>query len=262
LVRRWIIYGAAGFALALGAPLGCLLFRQIIGIASGGPSTDFAAHRFFYLYLALGTSVAFTLFGVVLGLLADRLVAANAKLRGLAVTDGLTSLRNARYFNELLPIEAARADRQRQPLGLVVMDIDNFKRINDRFGHAVGDRALMHVAGVLSRCIRKVDIACRIGGEEFAVICPGAGLDDAKRIAERILDEMKQEALPETDPPERLTASAGVAVHSFDRQCSDLFLAADAALYAAKRSGKDRVATGRPARSFQKERQITGTDRH
>jgi diguanylate cyclase (GGDEF)-like protein len=238
------------------------------GEAAAGFGADFQAHRFFYLYLAVGTLIVFTSFGIFLGLVADRLVAVNAELQGLAVTDALTSLRNARYFNELLPVELARADRQNQPLALVIIDLDNFKRINDRFGHAAGDRALAHCASVLSRSIRMVDIPCRIGGEEFAVICPGAGLEDARRVAERILVGLKESPLPNTNPPERLTGSAGVAMHSLGSDYKDLFLAADAALYAAKRSGKDRVATSRqpvevqpPAIAVQLPA-ITGTDGH
>src|SRR5215813_8059321 len=243
-VRRSIAYGAAGFALGLGAPIGSLLLRQIIGLTTG-PLPDFEAHRFFYLYLAIGTSIVFTSFGFVLGLMADRLVAANAKLQGLAVTDSLTSLRNSRYFNEVLPVETARAERQKQSLGLVVIDLDNFKRINDRLGHAAGDRALVHFAAVLHRSIRRVDIPCRIGGEEFAVICPGAGLEDSARVAERILVTLKESPLPHTSPPERLTASAGVSVRAPGQDHEELLLAADAALYEAKRAGKDRIATSR-----------------
>ena len=261
-VRRSIAYGAVGFALGLGAPIGSLLLRQIIGLATG-PLPDFEAHRFFYLYLAIGTSIAFTSFGFVLGLMADRLVAANAKLQGLAVTDSLTSLRNSRYFNELLPVETARADRQKQSLGLVVIDLDNFKRINDRLGHAAGDRALVHFAAVLHRSIRKVDIPCRIGGEEFAVICPGAGLEDTRRVAERILTGLKEHPFSQANSPEpeRLTASAGVAVHSHEQDYKALFIAADTALYTAKKAGKDQVATARQPVA-ESGRAITGTDGH
>jgi diguanylate cyclase (GGDEF)-like protein len=259
-VRRSIAYGAVGLALGLGAPIGSLLFRQLIGLTTG-PLVDFEANRFFYLYLAVGTSIVFTSFGFVLGLLADRLVAANAKLQGLAVTDSLTSLRNSRYFNEVLPLETARADRQNQSLGLVVIDLDNFKRINDRLGHAAGDRALVHFASILVRSIRKVDIPCRIGGEEFGVICPGAGLEDTRRVAERILTGLKEHPFSQVNLPERLTASAGVAVHSFEQDHKELFLAADTALYMAKKSGKDQVAPARQSIA-ESERAITGTDRH
>ncbi len=258
---RWFVYTAFGFALALGAPMGGLLLRQIVGAAPMGVAADFEAHRFFYVYLAIGTSVAFSSFGFVLGLVADRLVAVNAKLQGLAVTDALTSLRNSRYFNELLPVESARAERQQQPLGLVILDLDNFKRINDRYGHAAGDRALVHAAAVISGCIRKVDTACRIGGEEFAVVCPGAALDDTRRVAERILAGLRESPLPQTNPPERITASAGVAVYQPGHDFEELSLAADAALYAAKRAGKDRVAASRQALAIQGPA-IAGTHRH
>jgi len=255
-VPRWLLYGSLGFVLALGAPVGFLLLRELMGAATS-LQEEFAANRLFYLYLGLGNLVAFTAFGALLGAIADRLVATNEKLQALAVTDALTLLRNARYFSEVLPLESARADRQKQSLGLIIIDLDNFKRINDRFGHVTGDRALVHFASVLLRSIRRVDIPCRIGGEEFAVICPGAGLEDSARVAERILVTLKESPLPHTSPPERLTASAGVSVRAPGQDHEELLLAADAALYEAKRAGKDRIATSRlPAEG---EPAVTGT---
>jgi len=255
-VPRWLLYGSLGFVLALGAPVGFLLLRELMGAATS-LQEEFAANRLFYLYLGLGNLVAFTAFGALLGAIADRLVATNEKLQALAVTDALTLLRNARYFSEVLPLESARADRQKQSLGLIIIDLDNFKRINDRFGHVTGDRALVHFASVLLRSIRRVDIPCRIGGEEFAVICPGAGLEDSARVAERILATLKESPLPHTSPPERLTASAGVSVRAPGQDHEELLLAADAALYEAKRAGKDRIATSRlPAEG---EPAVTGT---
>jgi len=255
-VPRWLLYGSLGFVLALGAPVGFLLLRELIGAATS-LQEEFAANRLFYLYLGVGNLVAFTAFGALLGAIADRLVATNEKLQALAVTDALTLLRNARYFSEVLPLESARADRQKQSLGLIIIDLDNFKRINDRFGHVAGDRALVHFASVLLHSIRRVDIPCRIGGEEFAVICPGAGLEDSARVAERILATLKESPLPHTSPPERLTASAGVSVRAPGQDHEELLLAADAALYEAKRAGKDRIATSRlPAEG---EPAVTGT---
>lgn len=255
---RRLRYALLGLVLGLGAPLGCLLLRQAIGSAPT-LAEDVVAHRFFYLYLAIANVIALTLFGALLGTMADRLVVANAQLQALAVTDALTMLRNTRYFSEVLPLESARADRQGQSMGLVVIDLDNFKRINDRFGHAAGDRALVHFAGVLSRSIRRGDIACRIGGEEFAVICPGAGLEDSRGVAERILATLKETPLPGTNPPVRLTASAGVSVRTPGEAHSALFLAADAALYEAKRSGKDRTVCSRAAPA--KAAALAGTQR-
>jgi diguanylate cyclase (GGDEF)-like protein len=240
----------------LGAPVGFLLLRELTGAATS-LREEFAANRLFYLYLWIGNLVALTAFGALLGAMADRLVATNGKLQALAVTDALTLLRNARFFSEVLPLESARADRQNQSLGLIIIDLDNFKRINDRFGHVAGDRALVHFASVLLRSIRRVDIPCRIGGEEFAVICPGAGLEDSARVAERILATLKESPLPHTSPPERLTASAGVSVRAPGQDHEELLLAADAALYEAKRAGKDRIATSRL--SAEGEPAVTGT---
>jgi two-component system cell cycle response regulator len=126
------------------------------------------------------------------------------------------------------------------PLSLIVMDLDRFKELNDRLGHDVGDAALSHAAGVLRASIREVDLACRIGGDEFAVICPGASLEGATAVAERARTAL--EKTPFRAPngePVALTASLGVsALNDGDRQ---LFQAGDHALYAAKAEGRNRV---------------------
>jgi len=162
-----------------------------------------------------------------------------------AVTDGLTQLYNQIYFHQRLEQELARARRYGRPLSLLMLDIDDFKLYNDTFGHLDGDRVLAKIAAVLTGAVRNVDVACRYGGEEFAIILPETGLESARAAGERIRCLVEQ-AFSENggEHPEPLTVSIGVAsfpVHASARL--DLIDAADRALYLSKRSGKNRVNT-------------------
>jgi diguanylate cyclase (GGDEF)-like protein len=163
------------------------------------------------------------------------------QLRELASTDPLTGLPNRRTFQERLEAELARSRRDGRPLSLVLFDVDDFKSVNDRDGHPAGDAVLSGFARVLDAETRGADVVCRIGGEEFAALLPGADAEDAARYAERALARMRETAL-HTWP---VTASAGVATTCGDRAGADLFRRADDCLLAAKRAGKDRVAAER-----------------
>lgn len=158
-------------------------------------------------------------------------------LRQAAERDTLTGLRNRRAcWNDLEPaVAGASTDR---PVALAVVDVDDFKRINDRHGHAVGDLALRHVADRLSRGVRETDRVYRVGGEEFVVALPGASEEEAVTVLERVRRGVKQ--IRAEVPP--MTVSIGVALAPDSGQTMDaLFKTADEALYAAKHSGKDRV---------------------
>jgi diguanylate cyclase (GGDEF)-like protein len=157
-----------------------------------------------------------------------------------ALTDGLTGLRNYRYFRSRLREELARSARFRRATALALLDLDDFKRVNDRFGHAAGDGVLRRVAEELARRCRATDVLCRYGGEELAVILPETGREDAHRLAER-LRLATQEQFREKYA---LTVSIGVAVAAeppFDAEA--LIRAADVALYQAKTGGKNQVCT-------------------
>ncbi|WP_231758373.1 diguanylate cyclase [Microbulbifer elongatus] len=156
-------------------------------------------------------------------------------------TDQLTGLFNRRHFDELLAKEFSQATRNETPLSLVVLDLDHFKAINDRLGHARGDEALRAVGHLASRLVRKPAVACRYGGEEFAVLLPGCDKPVATKIADRLLNavaKMDCDGVP-------LSVSIGVASYENGNFTSaiQLFEAADSALYMAKEGGRNKVVT-------------------
>jgi diguanylate cyclase (GGDEF)-like protein/PAS domain S-box-containing protein len=172
------------------------------------------------------------------------------QLRELAQTDGLTGLANRRSFDERLEQEWRRAERIGESLALIVLDVDFFKRYNDRFGHAQGDECLRRVAGILAGGRRISDMAARIGGEEFCLILPNTDGQGAVLVAEAIRSgvEMLRMDHPES-PLGRVTVSVGAAAARprRDDTASALLAAADRALYDAKGAGRNRVGTAAPA---------------
>jgi diguanylate cyclase (GGDEF)-like protein len=164
-------------------------------------------------------------------------------LRQQAVQDSLTGLYNRRYMSATLDREILRADREDSTVGLVILDIDHFKRINDQHGHETGDRVLKCLGVFLKQRIRGDDVACRFGGEEFVLILPGVGLDDLVRRAERLCCEIAQgEFGVGVDGLPALTVSMGVGLYPAHADAQDdLLICADAALYRAKSAGRNRV---------------------
>lgn len=171
-----------------------------------------------------------------------------AGLREEALTDPLTGLYNRRYLWEFLRREWARARRRGQPLSVIMLDLDHFKRINDSFGHQAGDYVLVAVAGLLRNQIRSSDIVCRYGGEEFALVLPEASYERVRQRAEEIRSAIKQLELTHQGVAlGSLTASLGIAQFPSHADGPDaLVTAADAALYQAKSAGRDRAVFGPP----------------
>lgn len=160
-----------------------------------------------------------------------------------AITDGLTGLRSRRYFEETLRHEVERAARHGEPLGLLLLDIDHFKRVNDTYGHGGGDRVLIEVTHRLSQLVRPGDLAARYGGEEFAMLLPGATPEETLAVAERIRRGVAAAPIAVSeDVLCHVTVSIGAAGVPALRDVDELVLAADRALYAAKNAGRDRVA--------------------
>jgi diguanylate cyclase (GGDEF)-like protein len=174
----------------------------------------------------------------------------NARLHRIverqARVDGLTGLANRRAGEDYLESELARVARFGGPLAVVVADLDDFKAVNDRFGHAAGDLVLREFAHALEEGIRDVDLACRWGGEEFVLVLPGTDLTGAAHLAERIrLDLESRVVLSAQGEAIPMRASFGVAAASHGVEPKDVLAAADAALYRAKRAGKNCVAAPR-----------------
>src|SRR6266540_938456 len=164
---------------------------------------------------------------------------AKARLEHQAQTDPLTGLYNHRTFHERLRIELTRANRERGSVALVMLDLDDFKRVNDIHGHAVGDEALLKLAELIRSAARSYDVVCRVGGEEFAVIIPGANAQEGEGIARRI-----SQLLVETElgPAGRMTVSVGIAhgpEHAMNPR--ELIACAEAAMMTAKARGKNQI---------------------
>lgn len=163
-----------------------------------------------------------------------------AEQQRLAITDGLTGIANRRQFDLVLRRELARSRRFGRPLGLILLDIDDFKHFNDMHGHLAGDELLQALALLLSQSIRTIDCVARYGGEEFAVVLPEADRADAAQVAERLREVVG--GLPVAAGPGAITISLGVAVtHQPELAVEALLQTADRALYEAKRAGKNRV---------------------
>lgn len=167
-------------------------------------------------------------------------------MKELARTDGLTGLYNYRYFHECLEDEIHRAKRYQRTLSLIMLDVDNFKRFNDTYGHPIGDTILKKIATIIKESIRDVDLASRYGGEEFMVMLPETDTVRALPLAERIRREIEKRTLGSLGIKSKESAhvSLGVACFPWDAQDKDdLIQRADEAMYTAKAQGKNRVVT-------------------
>jgi len=160
--------------------------------------------------------------------------------RQLAYLDGLTSIFNRRFFELRILEELERSQRYNTTLSIIMLDIDQFKRLNDEFNHLLGDEVLRQVAVIMMQQMRKGDVVCRYGGEEFAVILPQTSGENAMEAAEKLRRAVESFHFPGVPRP--VTISAGVAnCPQFGRNRDELVAAADAALYVAKQGGRNRV---------------------
>jgi diguanylate cyclase (GGDEF)-like protein len=170
-----------------------------------------------------------------------RLQQANEVLNQLSITDGLTKLHNHRFFQDHLTREIRRVERSQEPLSILVIDIDDFKRLNDRQGHAAGDEVLSRIAQILNSAVRGSDLCARYGGEEFVILAPGTDTAGAYLIAEKVRTAIAESSFIVDDSlrPLRVTVSIGVAAFNGNRK--RFFQKADQALYRAKADGKNCV---------------------
>jgi diguanylate cyclase (GGDEF)-like protein len=219
-------------ALPLSGPDGVVAVIALTDKKNGEPFTD--ADLSALMLMSVPAALA-----VSRELLRDR----TNDLAHLATVDALTGLFNRRYFETRLEQELQRQRRQQDDLSLLLLDLDNFKELNDTQGHLVGDMALKEVAEILRRAVRIFDVCARYGGEEFVILMPGAGASTALRIAERIRRQVEQHFATglRSGVPVPLTVSVGVSTASPDVTRDALVTKADTALLRAKGTGKNQV---------------------
>jgi diguanylate cyclase (GGDEF)-like protein len=165
------------------------------------------------------------------------------RLSQLATTDALTGIANRRHAMEMMETMATRAQRKNEPLGVIMLDIDFFKKVNDRYGHPVGDLVLKEIAQVLQANAREYDLVARFGGEEFVVLCDGGTSEVTVAIAERIRLGTEARRI-EYHPGQFVSVTVSLGVHSAvpqaDENIAQMIKTADEALYRAKESGRNR----------------------
>ncbi len=243
---HYYLYPAAGMALGLGSPAGAFLLR--FWLADPLLKSIWARHEFdynflFYAYMGVGSVIAFMIFGYVIGLRSERqrvnnrvLSARVDELHLKSVTDGLTGAYTHGYLQEILELEIQRTLTHSTPLSVMMIDIDDFKRINDSHGHLFGDRVIKETAETISANVRSDDILGRYGGDEFVVIMPGADASTALHVAGRARVGISKNGY-------LATISVGVATVEGPGQetPSGILHRADMNLYQAKHDGKNCV---------------------
>jgi diguanylate cyclase (GGDEF)-like protein len=226
-------------------------------LLAGGPTTRrlrlplYSGDRLVaHLDLASPSAVGDRVKGEVRALLAPLTSALHASRNWkIAVTDELSGLASRRYFESRLAEEWARRERYATPLAAAILDLDRFKSVNDTLGHAAGDRVLRRFGEIVRREIRSSDVACRYGGEEFAILFAESTAAAASAVAERIRRALKRQEFEWEGKSFRVTVSAGVAGSEEMRERSELLLRADKALYTAKERGRNRVVVWPGARA-------------
>ena len=226
-----------------------LWLRSVPGMAAGGLATGLATGFVFEpetsMFVLLACLPVILIHTIAVSLASYRLIRQvtrqNHMLDQLRRTDALTGLYGRGYWREQAALALARHREEGEPAGLVLLDLDHFKAINDGHGHGVGDDVLRALASAIRRNIRPDDLAGRLGGDEFAILLPGAGREDTRRTADRIRDAVERMRIY-AQPALRPTVSVGVAHVSAHPNLQAWLDAADAALYCAKREGRNRVS--------------------
>ena len=168
----------------------------------------------------------------------EKLNKVNAKLKEISDKDRLTGIYNRRKLEEILSDVYYKAERYNKNFSLILFDLDHFKKVNDNYGHQIGDKVLKEISKILLNSIRKVDYFGRWGGEEFLIILPETNLQAAEKLAERLRINIEESSFSKVD---NLTSSFGVASYSEEKGIEDIIQAADQALYRAKEKGRNRI---------------------
>jgi len=172
------------------------------------------------------------------------------KIQRQATTDGLTGLANHKTFYEILEKELWRYRRYGGQISMIMVDIDNLKKINDAYGHRVGDKVIREISKKVKECIRQIDTAARYGGDEFAVILPNTSLADAIVVAERMVDTVSNSPMTWKKEQIALSISVGLGQYEADISADDITSRSDQALYTAKQAGKNTVSIFEPSKKY------------
>lgn len=226
-LTRYILQENRGHMMSFGAP------DQVIELVYNRTG----------LITGIVANILVTLAGIIVSLILGYwLKTVEEELRKHAIYDGLTGVFNRRYGMNLLEIEINKASRLNSPLSCLLIDIDNFKKINDSFGHDVGDQVLSKVASELNQTLRAYDVFFRYGGEEFVIVFPGLGLEDAKMCSDRIRQLCARVSIPAgNDNAIQTTLSAGLVLLNENETSKELLKRADMALYEAKQGGRNLI---------------------
>ena len=243
---HYYAYPALGALMGLGSPVGAFLLRYWLAdpvLKANWARTELDYNFLFYAYMAFGTVASFVVFGYILGVRSERQKVSNRRLsvrvdelHVKSVTDALTGAYTYGYLYEVLEIEIQRSLTDKTPLSVIIVDIDEFKLVNDSHGHLFGDRVIRETAETISAHVRSHDILGRYGGDEFVVVMPGADAPTALHIAERVRAGITKNGY-------LTTVSVGVA--TFDASAKErpggLLHRADMNLYQAKHDGRNCV---------------------
>lgn len=246
-IPHYILYPAVGFLLGLGSPIGAFVMRYLLAdpvLKSLWIRHELQYNFLFYAYMGIGTITSFVAFGYALGLrseaqrVSNRILAARVdELHLKSVTDSLTGAYTHGYCHEILELEIQRSLTEKSHLSLLILDIDDFKKVNDSHGHLFGDRVIKETAETISANIRAEDILGRYGGDEFLVIMPGADRETARHVAERICRGIANNGY-------LATVSIGATTFNGHQpiDVKTLIAQADENLYQAKHEGKNQVS--------------------
>ena len=224
--------GLYGLILSIASPIGWIIIQIIAG---RDPFSAEYSDSLLYWYMSIASAVVFFILGFAIG-------KRELMITDLALTDGLTSLYNKRYFTNRLDQEFERHVRNHSPMAVIQIDIDFFKKINDNYGHHIGDEVLKKISLLIKENCRKNEIAARVGGEEMSIIAYDCEESEAYNLAERMRQKINDLSFTQQGIGIPITASFGVAIANESTLTAlDLYQHADEALYIAKKTGRNKV---------------------